>query len=355
LLFFDAFKEYLSERGKWNSELDLILKIIKEQSNIVQHKKSTAPLFSINQSIRLNDSWLNEYKKEFNQCLSGDKFIDEINPKRYKTITEYRVLIGVDADKLLNVYTKYHDFNHPLVNYETASVLYTAKNYSQGLPILFDGIKSIVSFPINYWDNEAGIEGATWLLYDLLFLIEGGLEKIGLRDEKIKLMKLLFLYFSRYICMTQGNVKCIDFYSNRARFVLSNRMEFHGIFGIGVNPDIQFISDMYLAYLVVSKNQLEGIKDFRQLMIESQKMYEHGSHIPNGSGGYKEIEDKTWMELVEVGEIRSLILADKLLKEFENHELNISNSTLDQIFSHLTEIKKDDLENYLQKINMNKL
>jgi hypothetical protein len=84
-------------------------------------------------------------------------------------------------------------------------------------------------------------------------------------------------------------------------------------------------------------------------------MYEHGSHIPNSSGGYKEIEDRTWMELVRDGEIRSLILGDKLLKEFESYELNLSNSTIDNIFKILDETKEDDLENYIKKISERKL
>src|SRR5690606_24049113 len=174
-------------------------------------------------------------------------------------------------------------------------------------------------------------------------------------NEKIKLLKLLFLYMSRYICMTQSNIKSIDFYSIRARVVKGNYMEFIGIFGLGVNPDIQYMSDMYLAYQISSNNNLTAIPSFKQFMWDSLKMYEHGSHIPNSSGGYKEIEDRTWMELVRDGEIRSLILGDKLLKEFENYELNISNSTIDDIFKILHETKKDDLENYIKKISERKL
>jgi hypothetical protein len=353
--FFIAFKSYLINLGKWDSELELTLKIIKEQSDIVKHQKSESPLFSINNSRKLNDSWLSEFQKEFKQCLTGDQFVEEVKPTRYKTITENIILYGVDGSKLSEVYLKYSDFNHPYVNYNVASVMYNAKNYSNGLPILKDGIKSIASYPNHYWNNENGIEGATWMLGDLLFLLGNSLEVNNLRSEKVKLLKLLFLYMSRYICMTQSNINSIDFYSNRARVVKDNYMEFIGIFGLGVNPDIQYISDMYLAYQVSSNNNLTAIPSFMQFMWDSLKMYEHGSHIPNNSGGYKEIEDRTWMELVRDGEIKSLILGDKLLKEFENYELNISNSTIDIIFNLLAETKKDDLDNYIKKISERKL
>lgn len=353
--FFGAFKAHLDSLGKWNDELELTLKIIKEQSDIVKHQKSQSPLFSINNSRKLNDNWLSEFHIEFKQCLTGDQFVEEIKPKRYKTITENLILYGVDGSKLSEVYSKYSDFNHPYVNYSVASVLYNAKNFSDGLPILKSGIKSIASFPNHYWNNQYGVEGATWMIGDLLYLLGSSLDNNNLRNEKIKLLKLLFLYMSRYICMTQSNIKSINFYANRARIVKGNYMEFIGIFGLGVNPDIQYMSDMYLAYQISSNNNLTAIPSFMQFMWDSLKMYEHGSHIPNSSGGYKEIEDRTWMELVRDGEIRSLILGDKLLKEFEKYELNISNSTIDNIFDILAKTKKDDLDNYIKKISERKL
>lgn len=353
--FFYAFKLHLNSLDKWNDDLELTLKIIQEQSEIVKHQKTNSPLFSINNSRKLNDNWLSEFHIEFKKCLTGELFEEKIKPKRYKTIPEYLILYGVDGGKLSEVYAKYSDFNHPYVNYSVASVLYNAKNFSDGLPILKSGIKSITSYPHHYWNNQYGIEGATWLIGDLLYLLGSSLDENNLRNEKIKLLKLLFLYMSRYICMTQSNIISIDFYSNRARVIKENYMEFIEIFGLGINPDIQYMSDMYLAYQISSSHNLTAIPCFRQFMWDSLKMYEHGSHIPNSSGGYKEIEDRTWMELVRDGEIRSLILGEKLLKEFENYELNLSNSTIDNIFDILTTLKKDDFVNYIKELNNNKL
>jgi hypothetical protein len=354
--FFNAFKTHMINIGKWNNELEITLSIIKEQSEIIKHQKADSPIFSFNKSRKLDDSWLIEFQKEFQKCLAGDQFVEEIKPRQYKTITENLILYGVDGMKLSEVYSKYSEFNHPFVNYSVASVLYNAKNFSNGLPILKEGIKSIASYPNHYWNNEFGIEGASWLIGDLLYLLGNLLDENNLRNEKIKLLKLLFLYMSRYICMTQSNLKSVDFYSNRARIVKGNYMEFIGIFWIGVNPDIQYISDMYLAHQTGMNNGLPMFtKPFDQFYWDSMKMYRHGSHIPNSTGGYQEIEDRTWMELVRDGEIRSIMLADKLLKEFENYELNISNSTIENIFRILAETKKDDLENYIKKISERKL
>lgn len=342
--FLIAFKSHLVNLGKWDDDLMFTLKLIKEQSELVRHKKSKSPLFSINKSIELNDSWLNEFKREFQRCLTGDIFYEEIKPKRYKTVTENMILFGVNDEKLWELYSKYSDFNHPYVNYNISSILYKSKKFTDGLSILKEGIKSIASYPNHYWNNKNGIEGATWMIGDLILLLGNKLEENKLREEKIKLIKLVFLYMSRYICMSQSNIKSIDFYSNRARLIKNNNKEFLGIFGADINPDVQYISDMYLAYEVSLKNHIDGNQKFMQFMWDSLKMYRHCSHIPNYTDGYNEIEDKTWMELVSVGEVRSLILGDKLLKEFKNYELNISNHKIDTIFKILFKTKKIELE-----------
>ena len=195
--FFNAFKAHMVEIGKWNNELEISLKILNEQSDIIKHQKTDSPIFSVNKSRKLDDSWIIEFQKEFQQCLTGDQFVEEIKPRRYKTITENLILYGVDGVKLSEVYSKYSEFNHPFVNYSVASVLYNAKNFSNGLPILKEGIKSIASYPNHYWNNEFGIEGASWMIGDLLYLLGKLLDENNLRNEKIKLLKLLFLYMTK--------------------------------------------------------------------------------------------------------------------------------------------------------------
>ena len=155
--------------------------------------------------------------------------------------------------------------------------------------------------------------------------------------------------------MTNSNAMCIDLYSNRARIVKGYYMDFIGIFGGTVNPDIQYISDMRLAYQTAVNHHIPAIGPIQQLYWDSMKMYRHGSLIPDDTGGYQDIEDRTWLELVIIGEVRSISLAEKLFKEFENYNLNISNSNIDKLFDYLSKTKKDDYENYLTKIHDRKL
>ena len=141
--------------------------------------------------------------------------------------------------------------------------------------------------------------------------------------------------------MEESNLLSIDAYSNRARIVRDYKYQFMGIFGIGVVPDIQYISDKYLAYTTATNNNLVG-KPFIQLMWDSMKMYRHGSHIPNNTGGYQENEDATWMQLVQRGNLRSINLAETILTEFENYQLNFTNSEIDYICNYAMQKNQDN-------------
>lgn len=352
--FYLAFKCHLLENGNWSNELEITLKIIFEQANFVKEKKTQTPIFFINESKKINDSWIADFRADFSKCITGEQFANEIKPRRYKTYREYDIFYGVDGSKLNEVYSKYRDYKHPYVNYTIGSTMYKAKNYSEGLPLMHEGLKSIISYPNYYWNNKYAIEGASWMIGDLIYLLGDKFDE-DFRLERIKLLKILFLFMTRYICMNNSDIKTIDFYANRARLVKGNLYEFITIFSLGVNPDIQFISDMFLAYKIADENQLTSIPPFMDLFWESKKMYDHGSHIPNNTGGYREIEDKTWMECVRIGEVRSLILGEKLLIEFENQELNISNSRLNQIFQKLKENTTDDFDNFIKKLTDMKL
>ena len=149
--------------------------------------------------------------------------------------------------------------------------------------------------------------------------------------------------------MTNKNLYSIDIYSIRADFVKYFFMDFIGIFEMGVNPDIQYISDKYLAYLCCRKHNL-NFEFCRAYHSDALKMYEHGSSIPNSSGGYKEIEDGTIDELVNQGNYRSIKLSCELLNEFENYELNISNYDICTICNYIIDNNSDDFENYLSKL-----
>ena len=95
---------------------------------------------------------------------------------------------------------------------------------------------------------------------------------------------------------------------------------------------------------------MSGLPPFKQHMWESMKMYRHGSHIPNTTEGYQEIEDRTWMELVRDGEVRSIMFSEKFLEEFEKYELNLTNQEIDFVCQTAIDQHPHDEFKYMQKL-----
>lgn len=105
------------------------------------------------------------------------------------------------------------------------------------------------------------------------------------------------------------------------------------IFGIGVNPEIQFMSDKYLSHAVAQKYGIEEMT--QQNYWDSSKMYQHGSLIPNSSIGYNEIEDATWGELIERGQIRSEETANRLYNDYLKGDYCLNADELESIMTSL--------------------
>ena len=66
-------------------------------------------------------------------------------------------------------------------------------------------------------------------------------------------------------------------------------------------------------------------------------MYQHGSLIPNYSGGYKDVEDATWGELIERGTTRAYDIAYTYYKEYKKGNYQLSANEIDTIISYLVE------------------
>lgn len=332
-LLIESFRENLTQKRELSPEEDILLKHIFECTENEIYANSALKISIVNKFQIPNEDFLKEFQTDFQAIKTGDLSFEEINKGKYKTVKEYISLHGVDGKGLSELYEKYKDFNHPYIYDLISEPIIQAQNYSNGIAVLKKSLKYALRYPNYFWHSLQGVDACASSLYRIQFLLGyDGFREIekSIENFEIKLLKLIFLYLSRVIYMSEGNLLSIDAYSNRARIVRNYRNQFMGIFGIGVIPDIQYISDKYLAYTTATKNNLVG-QPFIQLLWDSMKMYRHGSHIPNNSGGYQETEDATWMQLVQRGHLRSINLSEKILKEFENFELNFTNSEIDLI------------------------
>ncbi|EOG6905743.1 hypothetical protein ACLH3R_002370 [Flavobacterium psychrophilum] len=351
-LLTETFRKNLAEKREVTEDESLFLKHIIECAENEVYANSKLKISIVNKVKIPNESFLKDFNKDFQEIKTNELFFDEINKGKYKTVKEYISLHGVDGKGLFEIYEKYKDFNHPYIYDLISEPLIQAKNYSNGIAVLKKSLNYAFRYPNYFWDSLRGVDSCATSLYRLQFLLgKDGLIEISntIKNFEIKLLKLIFLYLSRVIYMSENNFLSIDAYSNRARIVRDYKYQFMNIFGLGVIPDIQYISDKYLAYTTAIENNLT-IQPFQQLRLDSMKMYRHGSHIPNNSGGYQETEDATFMQLVQRGNIRSINLSEKILIEFENYELNFTNSEIDLICDFAIEKNKNDFENYIKKL-----
>jgi len=100
-----------------------------------------------------------------------------------------------------------------------------------------------------------------------------------------------------------------------------------GIFGFGINPDIQYISDKAIANDLGVQYGIGIITE--QAFNDALKMYRHGSLVPNYTGGYCEIEDATFGELIKRGQYRSIELAKQLFNNYRNGDYRLNKEELD--------------------------
>lgn len=350
----DAFQNDLLQKQKLDNTTRINISIIREQLSKLIFKKSTSKIYETDTSIKINDDWIDEYLTGLSNCLSGDSTFKEIKPRRYKTITELVQLKAVDGKKLGELYKVYKNKNHPLVNYHIGSILLNSKDILNGLPILKSALQIGFTYPNYYWHNSSAIEGiakSLGLLIELLW--DKNLLDIETKELKIDILKLYYLYASRFIYMTNSSIKSIDFYRHRAKIQKIFYEDFIGIYPFGVNPDIQYISDYYLAHQTCLKHNF-GIETIaRQLYFEAAKMYQHGSHIPNPTDGYRGIEEKNLVTCVSTGEKRSVNLANQIYEEFRARKVLITKDKMSFIFKLLNKKLDHNPEEFIQKLNNN--
>ena len=195
----------------------------------------------------------------------------------------------------------------------------------RGIGYLFNALTKAVVMPNIYWHNERAIIGYVESIWEIIRLsklahISGNEEGI---DEPLifcKLLRLLFLYMSRYIELNPNKIKTADVYSNRAELFYFFPTEMQSLFmgsSFIVIPDLQFSSDKFLAYRTASQTCPELVSGFYiQCLWDSKKMYQYGNlNYPTIDGGYTVIEDAGWMEIVERCRMRSRIVAQQIYKK----------------------------------------
>lgn len=338
-----AFRDKIESEGRLTEEIDLSLKILIERIEDIK-EDSFEGLHYINHHLQVNDSIvLQEFFEDRRRLTTGGWRFKTAEKQHYKTITEKIGYQEIDYNSVIHKYIK---SNHPYICSQIACAYLESKAYHIGLPFLQKALFHVFSSPNIYWHNVFGVQGCTDALFELQHLLgfRGMIELTPLKPFGI--LSCLYLYLSRaiYMCdnvtddiakdtIPQNAIMKINYLSLRGDLIYDYKNVFSKIFGMGVNPDIQFMSDKYLSHEEATRYGIQTIT--MQDYWDSMKMYRYGGLIPNDTGGYKEIEDSTWGELIQRGQLRSKEIAANLYKEYKSGAFVLDSSQLGEIIVSL--------------------
>ena len=293
--------------------------------------------------LKLNEYDLEDFIKEWESRETGQRKYSNEQSKRYKSYTEcWLYKVHTYDDFFLE---RYKHAAHPLVQSTIGKALINSGEH-RGIGYLFNALTRAVVMPNMYWHNERAIIGYIEAIWEIIRLCK--LAKINGNEERLnephlfyKLLRLLFLYMSRYIELNSNDIKTADIYTNRAELFYFFPTIMQSLFcnyGFpAIIPDLQFSSDKYLAFETASRTCSEFMSVFyEQCLWDAMKMYKYGNlNYFTIDGGYTEIEDASFMDIVKRCRIRSRIVAQHIFDEDSEGKVYLTKMQVQNLFGYV--------------------
>ena len=145
-----------------------------------------------------------------------------------------------------------------------------------------------------------------------------------------KLLKLDNLYLSRIVRVAKDGLFQQAAYVNRSMVDLDSLAIY--IMPLGVNPELLYISDMYYAHYCNELAEFSSTASGWKYNMKSLTYYQHASLWPNCTDGYVDIEDETYLQIVEKKNKQADIIAFDFLRELKSGAITIEKKELNQLF-----------------------
>ena len=355
------FQTYCEGKQIPNFDNELWFKILQEKIALFKAKNKTEfypigdkerlyiTLGQFNPYLKLEEYDLEDFIEEWESRRTGQRKYTDEQSQRYKSYRESWLYEVHTYDKAF--LEKYKHAAHPLIQSTIGKAL-IASGEQRGIGYLFNSLTRAVVMPNIYWHNERAIIGYIESIWEIIRLSKlahiSGNEK-GIDEPLIfcKLLRLLFLYMSRYIELKPNKIKTADVYSNRAVLFYFSLTEMQSLF-MGsefffVIPDLQFSSDKFLAYRTASQTCPELVSGFyKQCLWDSKKMYQYGNlNYQTIDGGYTVIEDAGWMEIIERCRVRSQIVAQQIYDKDSQGNIYLTKEQIEWLFFHILDAGVD--------------
>lgn len=319
------FREYRNKTNPLCQEEIYLIDFLQQQLFEYCYKHNSKLLYFIDDNKNIGDEILNEFRTDWVKRKTNRYAFKDKEIQTYKTITETFMMEEYSDNGIIEKYT---DSYHPLIYSTIGRALINGGYYFEGVPFIVKGLRYALNPSNPYWHSPYGIFGCVECLWEFIRLLSIDTIKNKFDNSYKPLMELLFLYLSRAIaiCEVKRMAQGRDFYKNRADLLRNHYSIFMCIFMdygfFATNMDIQFISDYFLGYKLCSKLGEPGLG--ADLLNDSKKMYQYGSlNYLNEDNGYKDIEDATWLQLVDRGKYRADLVAENLLNRLSDIVINV--------------------------------
>ena len=344
---FPALYEFYTEEVK----NPMIIGLLQELGVLFHHESMKAPLAeitSLDRSLCLDES--NVFKYIVNQQRLASKDIKNVeylkSPYRTKTeVLPFRHISPIDHDWLI---IEYGGIAHPYILADIAGVLIYSQKIKESFSYLRRSVNLLTEFPNKHWNSELAVTGAANTFRWLRLMCQDDI------DLSRKIFKYNYLYLSRMACITRDDLLEQSAYVNRAALV-KMPLAYTFLPFLGQNPDFLYISDLYYAHFCNQTATDVSMITKSNYYMKSLTYYRNASLWPNDTGGYVDMTDETYEQLVERKHKNAIMIAYEYWKELNRGEDVLTESDTDRIFILIEQEYNNDFNRFRDNIlNFNK-
>lgn len=344
-----SYRKYrISNSMPISDEENALIDEIKDRLLEISYRKNKNLLFFLAESLDNDDSEFFDFREDWDNAKTG-KFSFKFREKQtYNTAIE---LFLLEEYKDNDIIAKYGDSHHPLVSHIIGSSLINGGYFNKGIPLILRGVLYSNNPNNPYWHSMYGLFGCTLSLWEFIRIY--GLSKFKRKYNYyyMSLIKLLYLYLSRSIAISElkSAAQGYDFYRNRADFQRENYTIMMTLFAesnyLITNMDIQYMSDCQMAFLLCIKCGIPEIA--QQAHHDALKIYKYGSlNNFNEENGLREIEEASFSELVERGRVRANVVAENILEQYIIGKIRIPEYIFEEMFVDIMNEMPDNAEKF---------
>lgn len=342
---FPALYEFYTEDVK-NSR---VVRLLQELGMLFHNENLNEPfadITTLDRSLCLDESKVFEYIVKQQKLASADiKNVENLRTP-YKTKTKvlpFRHISPVDHDWLI---IEYGGIAHPYILADIAGVLIYSKKIKESFDYLRRSVSLLTEFPNKFWNSKLAIAGATntFRLIRLMFPSHR-LDQIALFR---KIFKYNYLYLTRMACITREELMKQTAYVNRAELV-SHRCAYLFL-PLFQNPDLLYISDLYHAHYCNETAMFNSVVSGKNYYMQSLTYYQNGSLWSNDTGGYVDIEDKNYGQIVREKKQVSIMNAQSFMQEIIKSQEFLTSSDIAAIFSLIENEYKTNFKSFRNRV-----